>query len=542
MKKILDKTKQLIFAQQTSMLSSTLVIASMVILSRVFGFLRYRVLVGYFTKDQLDVFFAAFRIPDLIFEILITGALTASFIPFYIKYQQDKTKQSEYVSTIINIITIVLFVIVIILILFAHPIMKLLTPGFSDAKIDQITFFSQVLLLGQLPFLALGNFLTGISQANKRFLIPALAPVLYNVMIIIVTLLFASGYSLLAPVMGVVTGALLFFLVQLPVISHSKFHYQFIIKKAEELKDFFKIIVPRIFTTVIAQIDATVDLTLTSLLGSGSYTMFYFAQHLQLLPVAVIGISFSQASLPYLSEMVREKRIEEVKRVITDSILNIFFLTIPIAAFFIFARTPLVRLFFGGPKFDWDATVGTAVTLSLMSLALPFHSIYYFLTRCFYAFFDSKTPFYISFLSLLINICLSAYFILVLKLPVWALAISFSISMTLNVIVLMIILYKKVQGYGLTLLFVETFKICVATLLSSIFVHYVLRLFDNLVLDTSRTINVFFLMVFMSLLYICVYLFLSWMFSIKEIYIITKMFTKVKEYQKKIVEIYSQVQ
>ena len=130
-------------------------------------------------------------------------------------------------------------------------------------------------------------------------------------------------------------------------------------------------------TVLVHQVDATIDLTLTSLLGAGSYTVFYLAQHLQLLPVSVIGMAYGQASLPYLSELFQEKKIDQFKKIVADSILSLFFLTIPIASFFIFARTPLVRLFFGGQKFDWAATVQTAVALSYFALSLPVHSIYY---------------------------------------------------------------------------------------------------------------------------------------------------------------------
>lgn len=539
MNQLINKTKELIFAQQTSMLSSTIVIASMIVLARIFGFIRYRVLAGYFGKEELDIYFAAFRIPDLVFEILISGAITASFIPFYIKYQHDKKKQDEYISTIINIITLFLFFLILILSFFLHPIMQFITPGFSQSKIELITYYSQLLLIGQLPFLAIGNFLTGISQAKRRFLIPAIAPILYNIAVVITTLLFSSSFHLLAPVLGVIGGAMLFFLVQIPIVSLANFQYQLVIRKSKELWEFFKIIVPRVFTIIITQIDATVDLTLTSLLGAGSYTVFYFAQHLQLLPVAVVGIAFGQASLPYLTDMYQKKEYDQLKKVIVNSILNLFFFIIPIMAFFIFARTPLVRLFFGGPKFDWDATVQTAMTLSLLSVSLPFHSIYYFLTRCFYAFFDSKTPFLVSLFSLGINTTLSIYFIVFLKLPVWFLAVSFSTAITLNSLMLLVLLYRRLGGYDLKKLVIETLKITAATLLSSIFVYYVLRLFDNLIFDTSRTINVFFLMLVIGTLYIAIYLFLSWVFNIKEVYLIIRMFSKVKEYQKKIIEIYS---
>lgn len=542
MDKFFNKTKEFIFAKQTSIVSSTLILALMVITARLFGFLRYRVLAGYFTKEELDIYFAAFRIPDLIFEILITGALTTSFIPFFIKYQEDKKTQSAHISTIINIIIIALFFFIIGMVLIMPYIMGILTPGFSKEKTEQIASFSQILLLGQLPFLVIGNFLTGISQARKSFLVPAIAPVLYNLAIIVVTFFFSNQLSLLAPVVGVIVGSILFLIIQVPIIIYANFEYKLVIKWSKELIEFFRMIIPRMFTVIVSQIDATIDLTLATLLGSGAYTIFYFAQHLQLLPVSVIGIAFGQASLPYLSEIYQKKDTSNFKKVIVDSILNLFFFMIPIMAYFIIARTPMVRLFYGGEKFDWDATVQTAYALSYFSISLPFHAIYYFLTRCFYAMFDSKTPFYTSLFSIVINALLSVFFIVVLKLPVQSLAISFSVSIIVNVVILLVILYIRLKGLDMRLLLVETLKMSVSTLICSFFIFYLQKLLDGWIFDTTRTINIFFLLLTTTVAYFLLYLFLSWVFNVKEMYLITKMLLKVREYQRKISEVYTGVQ
>ncbi len=539
MRGLAKQFERIIFSRQTTVFSSTLIIAVMVIVARIFGFVRYRTFAGFFTKEELDIFFAAFRIPDLIFEILITGALTTSLIPFFIKYQNDKEALSKNISSIINIIMLTLFALIVLLAIFLYPIMYLITPGFPPEKIQLITAFSYVLLIGQLPFFVLGTFLTGVSQAKKAFLIPALAPIVYNLAIIIVTFLFSKTLFLLAPVTGVVVGAVLFFLIQLPVLMFAPFKYQFIIKKSAAVKEFFKVSAPRILTSIVAQVDATIDLTLTSLLGSGSYTVFYLAQHLHLLPVAVLGISFGQASLPYLAEMHQEHNHERFKEVIIDSILNIFFLTIPIMGFFIITRTPIVRFFFGGEKFDWDATTQTAITLSIFALAIPLHSIYYFLTRCFYAFFDSKTPFIISSASIVVNAAASLAFILVFKLPVWSLAISFTLSMLFNIVFLISLLYKKLGGLNIKLLFWETTKIGIAMTLSSVITYYIKQLLDNLIFDTTRTINIFFLLCVIGILYFAIYLFLAWVLSVKELAIVFRMLSKVKEYQKKLSDVYT---
>lgn len=539
MNKIIDRTRQFIFAKQTSMFSSALLIAVMIAISRLFGFFRYRTLSGLFTKEELDIFFASFRIPDLVFEILITGALTSTIIPLFIKYQSDKEELSLNISSVMNLIFLLMCAFIVILFVSMNFIVPAITPGFDKHKIEGIILYSRLLLVGQLPLLIIGNFLTGIGQANKMFFLSAFAPILYNLTIIISALLFSSSFYLLAPIFGVVIGAVLFVIIQLPILTKSNFNYYFVLKKTAAMLEFFRVVIPRALTVIFAQIDATIDLVLTTLLGAGSYTVFYFAQHLQLLPVSVIGVAFGQASLPYLTEIFQEKKIAEFKKIIIDSVLNLFFFTIPIASFFIFARTPLVRLFFGGPKFDWEATVSTAITLSFFSISLPFHTIYYFITRCFYAFMDTKTPFFISMATIVINTILSIIFVVVLKLPVWSLAGSFSLAMILNVILLFLILAEKIDGLDFRLLSTESIKIVFATLISSVIVYYSMKFMDGLVFDTSYTINVFFLLLTGSTLYFFLYLFLSWLLNVREFYLVSKLILKAKEYKKKIVEFYT---
>lgn len=539
MNKLLHRTKKILFTKQTDIFSSALLLSAMIIISRVFGFFRYRILAGYFTTQELDIYFAAFRIPDLIFEILITGALISSLIPIYIRYQKNREELSVTISSIANLITLVMVVAIVIVAVSMDRLISLITPGFDGQKIEEIIWYSRILLIGQLPFLITGNFLTGIAQANKSFLLPAIAPVIYNVAIIVVTIAFGATAGLIAPVLGVVFGATLFLLIQLPIGLMADFSYRPVIRKTAGLVEFFRVMIPRLVTIVVAQIDATIDLTLTSLLGSGSYTVFYLAQHLQLLPVSVVGIATGQASLPYLSELYNEKKIPELAKTIIETILNLFFLTIPVASFFIFARTPVVRLFFGGEKFDWDATVLTAITLSFFALSLPFHTIYYFLTRCFYALLDSKTPFFTSVIAIVVNTLLSLYFVLVVKLPVWALGISFSVAMILNVLLLVLLLHRKLPELDLYELCKRTSKMVIATVVSSFIAHYLIRFLDELVLNTAYTINVFFLDVIAFIALFLLYFFLSWLLDIKELYIITRLLFKAKEYHRKIVEFYA---
>lgn len=539
MNKILNRTSKLIFAKQGGMLSSALILSVMIIVSRLFGFLRYRVLAGYFMKGDLDVFFAAFRIPDIVFEILITGAFTSTFIPIFVRYIKNQEELEINISSIMNLITIFLVGFIIITVIFLDYLMPVITPGFSKEKMDMVISYSRLLLIGQLPFLVFGNFLTGIAQANKIFFITSIAPIIYNISVIAASLLFAQSVGLTAPIIGIIFGAILFFIIQLPIMIKVNFHYHPIINITKGVSDFFRTVLPRTFSVIFSQIDATVDLTLASFLGSGSYTIFYLAQHLQLLPVSIIGMAFGQASLPYLSELFEEKKMDELKKVIIDSLLNLLYLTIPIASFFAFARTPLVRLFFGGEKFDWEATVQTATTLSFFCFSLPFHSIYYFITRCFYSLLDTKTPFVVSLFSVGINTLLSVYFILYLHLPVSALAISFSISVIFSVTILMIIINNRLAGLEIKYAIIELGKILLATLIASIISYSAIRIMDGLLFDTTRTINIFFILSLSVLIFSSIYFFLSWIFDIKEFYLVGRLLLKIRAFQKQLVEIYT---
>lgn len=197
MNRLLLKTKQFIFLQQKSIFSSSVILSLMIVVSRIFGFLRYRILAGYYSKEQLDIYFASFRIPDFIFEILITGALTATLIPIFIKYQKNKKDLDENISSIFNLIFIAMTIFIFVLLFFSNPLISFITPGYSKEKVDQIIFFSQILLIGQLPFMIVGNFLTGIGQANKMFFLTAIAPIVYNIAIIVVTWAFSAQFNLL---------------------------------------------------------------------------------------------------------------------------------------------------------------------------------------------------------------------------------------------------------------------------------------------------------------------------------------------------------
>jgi len=542
MNNILRKTRDFILTQQTGIISSTVVIASMLLLARFFGFLQSRILNSYFTAGQLDTYYAAFRIPDFVFELLITGALTTTFIPFYLKYARNPEKQNELVVSILNIILIALVIAIALLTMLISPLLHLLAPGFDPQKLDTVTRLAQMLLIGQMPFMVLGNFFMGISQARKSFLLPAIAPVLYSISVVVATILFAPVYGMMAVVVGIMCGSVIFLLTQMLILSKVKIEYLPKITHVKETIQFFRTSVPRMFTVFMAQIEVSVDMSLASMLVQGSYTIFNYAQRLQFLPVSILGMAFGQASLPYISEMYENNKISELRTVIVDSINNLFFITIPFAGFFIVMRTPLVRLIYGGAKFDWNATVLTAVTMSYFCFSLPFHSAYYFLTRCFYAVSDSKTPFIVSIISILFNTISSYVVIAIYHQPVWALGVTFSITITIQVIILFIIFYHRIKGLNLIVIIKELAKVAIAGGLATIITFDARRVLDGLIFDTSRTLNLFSLTLTCFLIMIVTYVFACWTLDSRGLYLVGRAVLHLKRIRQQVVELFVGVQ
>lgn len=536
MNKILNKTKQIIFQKQKDILSSVLILSSMMILSRLLGLVRNRTFATFFGKEELDLLLAAHRIPDFVFEVLITGALSSAFIPMFIKYKKDKGELYENISTIINLLSLLMGVFVIIMFVFAGQIIPLITPGFTEAQNQDVINISRIFLISQLPFFIYGNILSGIAQAHKIFMLTALAPLLYTVGVIAGTIFLSESLWLYGPVVGTVAGAFLFFFVQIPILYITGFKFKLMSFNKKVIKEFFTLFLPRTFSVLTSQIEQTIDLSLATLVGSGSVTVVNFAQRLQLFPVAFVGMAFGQASLPYISSLYKERKLSAIRKLFVDSVLQLLYISVPLAFFFIFARTPLVRIAYGGKKFDWEATVLTAQTLSYFGLSVPFHSIFYFVTRSFYASHDTKTPLYINLFSISLNILLSVLFIIVWEYPVWSLGLSFSISITTNVFIHLIAYYKKVDGYDVSKLFRHGVKIYLAGFLASIPAYVVLKLFDQLIIDTTRTINVFGLLSISFAVFGIGYLFFSWLFNIEEIYLLGKLMTKISSFKRTIEE------
>lgn len=532
---IIKKMKRLVAilsGKQKSVGSAAFILATMVFVSRLLGLVRDRLLAARFNPDELGVYFAAFRVPNLLFELLVMGALTSAFIPVFTKYLTQRKENDAWrmTSTLINGSLIILILLSLPLFVWTREFSRILAPGFSGSQIDQMVIYTRFMILFQVAPLLVGNFFTGILQTSQLFFIPALAPVVYNLGIIVGIITLTPLLGLMAPVVGVGIGAFLFIAIQIPLVFSIGYRHRFQVNIHHPgVKEVGKLMIPRTIGLAVSQIDTTVDLVLASLLGARMVTIFNFAQHLQQLPVGLFGITIAQAALPTLSlSSVQEDR-EQFQRIILRSIHQILFFVLPVSVLFIVLRIPIVRLVFGASRFDWSATVLTGMTLSMFSISLFAQSIAHVLARGFYALYDTKTPVVVGVISILINTFASIYFIQWLHLPVWSLGLSTSIASIIYACVLLFLLDRRLGGFSRIGLFLPPIKMGIAAVATAVTLYIPLKLLDQLVFDTTRTFGLILLTGTAGFVGLCTYSFLSWVFGVGEVKSFILLLRKVRK-------------
>lgn len=530
--------------KQASVRSAATVLIIMVFTSRILGLLRDRMLAARFSPDELGVYLAAFRLPNLLFELLVMGALTSAFIPVYTKYiTQGKQQEGWRISnTVITICCIIFACIALPILIWTKEVSHFIAPGFSDAQVGQMIGFTRFMVIAQVFPLLIGNFFTGILQSHTLFFIPAIAPVVYNIGIIIAVAGLSTSIGLWAPVVGVGIGAVLFMVIQIPSLIRLGYRSRIAVDIHNQgVREIGKLMVPRTIGLAVSQVDTTVDLILSTLLGARMVTVFNFAQHLQQLPIGLFGATVAQAAFPLLSQASASEDKDKFAKTLYSALNQIIFFIMPVSVLFIVLRIPIVRLVFGASRFDWQATVLTGMTLSMFAISLSAQAISQLLTRGFYALYDTKTPVIIGVVTILINTVFSVVFVQVYKLPVWSLGLSTSIASIINVSLLVVYLGKRIGLGTMAHMFYTPFKIIIASLLTGLALYIPLKLFDQLVFDTTRTLGLMLLTGVASFTGLAVYVFLVWMFDVREVKTFFNMISQIRRPKQIILESASEV-
>jgi len=513
---------RLIFSRkQANILSAATVIMVAVAMSRLLGLFRDRLLAGIFfggQEWQLDVYFAAFRLPDMIFQLLVLGALSAAFIPVFSRYLEKKEEEAYYLSSaVINFLMIFFILLALLVFIFTNPLVRLIAPTFDPTETSLMVNLTRIMLLAQL-FFCLSNFLTGVIQSHQRFLVPALSPVAYNLGIIFGIVVLARWFGVYGPTIGVVIGAFLHLIIQLPLALRLGLRYSLVFDwRHPGVRQVARLMLPRTLALAVSQIELTVAVFLATSLTAGSLSIFYFAQHLMNLPIGLFGITIGQAALPTLSRESSERGFDKFKKTFLSSFNQILYLVLPASAILLVLRIPAVRIVFGAASFPWKATLLTGRVLAIFSLSIFAQAVVQLLVRGFYALHDTKTPFWIGALSVLTNVSLSFLFIFKLNLGIIGLAWATTLASFLQTGLLLIFLNHALGGFDKKEFLVPPIKMGIATALTAVALWVPMRFLDRFILDTTRTINLVILTVIATVSGMLVYLTLSYLLKIAEL-------------------------
>lgn len=545
--KFLRKSSSILFRRQTTILSAALLMMGLVLASRFLGLWRNWFLARYFgASGTLDAFNAAFVIPDLIANVLITGALSVAFIPIFTTYVTKKHNAEAEIlaSTILNLVLIAYSILAVVVFFFPAQINNLIGLRLTPPYDQQAANLMRVIVFGEF-FLVIGSFLTSVLQSYHRFFVSALAPVLYNLGIIFgIVVLSPHGFGIYGVGLGVVFGAILHMTIQLLVLKKVGFNHRSVLRlKDPDVIRILKLSLPRAVGVGVGQLEVMVNIVISSSLAVGSIAILKFSADLQNLPIGLFGLTIATAALPTLSIEWGNGNIEYFKKTFLNSLFQMLYLAIPLSVILAVLRIPVVRLVLGSGLFDWQATVATATTLSFFAIGVFAQAGFLLVTRAFYAMHDTITPLKVAAVSLTVHVLVSLYLVFVVgknsPIPVAYLGLATSISGMFNFFTLMFLLDRRLNHFDLKQLFYPIVKIVVPAMLMGVFLYVPLHLrlpngefVIDYIIDTKRALNLLVLTGIVSTSGFAVYVLTTWWFRSEELAAFIKMLPDLRKVNK----------
>jgi len=497
---------------------AALLLAFFGLISRIFGLARDRILASTFgAGDILDVYYASFRIPDFLYGILVLGALSAAFIPVFSRLYAKKSSQeawkltSDFLVLLVGALGFLSFLVAVCMPFLVYGI----APGFNEEKREMVILFTRIMLLSPILLGASAVF-GGVLIARRSFLAYSIAPIAYNIGIIFGVVVLVSFMGPIGLAWGVILGTFLHFTIQM--IAAFFDGYRFVIPQTfpwqnPQIRKMFSLMGPQVLSVASNQINFWIITLFASIMAAGSLAVFNFANNLQSIPLALIGVSFAVAAFPRLSHAAGEEDMKEFIRVFMRTLKRILYFVIPAAVFLILLRAQVVRVVLGTGVFDWEDTILTSQVLGLLSLSLFAQSLLPLMARAFYSLEDTKTPFFIALVSQATNIC-----IILLTFDRWgvySLAFAFSLASIVQVALLFLFLKRKLGVFGDNHTRESLKKILIATFVAGMIIQG-MKFFWGNVTDLNTFWEVFVQLVFAGLTGVGTYLLMSHWLKIEE--------------------------
>lgn len=402
---MVDKIKNLLQTEIQGLHQAAYLLGAFSIISQLCALFRDRLLASTFgAGTQLDIYYSSFRLPDILFVILVTCTSISVLIPYIVEKIADKEEMKRYFNSVFTFVFCSAIIFYVIAWFIAPYFLQLIVPQVYAENASILVNMTRILLL-QPVLLSFSGFFGSFAQARKKFLIYALSPIMYNLGIILGILFFYPTFGLMGLIYGVLLGALLHLGILLPVVS-TDYWPKFSKINIKEIKQLITHSIPRTFSMLSGQIQLLFMTFFAGLLAAGSITIFNLAYNLQSVPMAIIGVSYSLAAFPTLSLLFQQKRIQEFYLLLSKAIRHVFFWSLPVVALFIVLRAQIVRVILGSGNFEWNETILVAASLAIFTTSLVAQSASQVLIRSFYAMGKTRFPFICSFLSVIVTLSL----------------------------------------------------------------------------------------------------------------------------------------
>lgn len=396
-----------LFSQEISGLhEAAFLLGTFALGSKILALFRDRLLADYFgASATLDVYYAAFRIPDFLYVSLASLVASAVLIPFIVERLSDRARAALFFRRMFTLFFFGMAFLSITAFFLMPALAKIIAPGFNGAERDMLIALSRI-MMGSPFLLGLSGLFASVTQSLRRFFVYALAPVLYNVGIIIGIVFLYPLFGLSGIAYGVLLGAALHLLIQLPVLlAHGfvpRFTFSFDFKEA---RDVFFLSIPRTITVSVSHLIILVLTAIASLMVEGSITVFNLSYNLQAIPLTVIGMSYSIAAFPTLARLFSGGERSAFVAQILNAARHIIFWSFPILVLFIVLRAQIVRTILGTGEFGWTETRLAAASLALFALSVIAQSLILLFVRGYYAAGFTRKPLVINLLS---SACIAA--------------------------------------------------------------------------------------------------------------------------------------
>ena len=447
----------------------TVIIAVSSLVAKILGVVRDAVFSHQFgTGPMIDAYFAAFRIPDFIYNLLILGTFSVAFIPVFSEYlQKGKEESNRLASSIINVTLLMMLALTGVALIFVTPLVHAIAPGFTGESFELTKIFTRIFLLSPF-FLTLSSIVSSMLNTYKRFALVAVAPVVYNLSIIAGALWLYPHFGPKGLALGVVLGAFLHFAIQVPQVFRAGFAYSFkIVSSDYGFRKFWKLYWPRIFSMGTEQVTAIIVTVFGSFLCGGALAAFYYSNNLQSVFLGVFAVSFAIAVFPLLSDLYNQKNEIGFKDVLAKTTVQILFFIIPLSILILVLRAQVVRLVLGvgeSTQFTFADTKIVAESLGLFSISLFAQSLLPLFTRAFYAMQNTMTPVIIGFITIAVNIGLTYY--LTAKIGIAGMVLAYSITSIIHLLILLMELHRRLGSIHDEYLVISSLKITIASLIA----------------------------------------------------------------------------